>query len=48
MRDDISSIVDVLPWWQGMGKLHAKTGDYLLFVWIAPQTRDVRGYTRPI
>ena len=36
----------VLPWWQGMGKLHAITGDYLLFVWIAPQTRDVGGYTQ--
>jgi hypothetical protein len=36
----------VLPWWQGMGKLHTRTGDYLLFVWIAPQTRDVRASTQ--
>lgn len=37
----------VLPWWQGMGKLHTKNGDYLLLVWIAPETRDLRGgYTQ--
>ena len=28
-----------------MGKLHTKNGDYLLLVWIAPQTRDVRAYS---
>lgn len=28
----------VLPWWQGWGKLHAKSGDYLMYVRIQPAT----------
>lgn len=34
----------ILPWWQAIGKAHAKGGDYIFYVWIAPQTRDVRAY----
>jgi hypothetical protein len=26
----------ILPYWQGWGKLHAKSGDYVLFIQIRP------------
>src|SRR5215469_4011924 len=29
----------ITPYWQGWGKLHAKSGDYLLFVRLQPYTR---------
>jgi hypothetical protein len=34
----------VLPWWEGVGKAHARSGDYVFYVWIAPETRDVKTY----
>lgn len=34
----------ILPYWQGWGTAHAKTGDYLLFVRIEPSTRGSRMY----
>ena len=29
----------ILPYWQGWGKAHAKSGDYLLYVQIEPTSR---------
>ena len=34
----------VLPYWQGWGKLHAKSGDYVMFVRIEPTPRGSRMY----
>lgn len=34
----------ITPYWQGWGKLHAKSGDYLLFVRIQPTSRGSRMY----
>jgi hypothetical protein len=34
----------ITPYWQGLGKFHAKSGDYLLFVRIEPTTRGSRMY----
>jgi len=34
----------ILPYWQGLGKLHAKSGDYLLFVRMEPTPRGSRMY----
>jgi hypothetical protein len=34
----------ILPYWQGWGRAHAKSGDYLLFVRIEPTTRGSRMY----
>jgi len=34
----------VLPYWQGWGKLHAKSGDYAVFVRIEPTSRGSRMY----
>jgi hypothetical protein len=34
----------ILPYWQGWGKAHAKSGDYLLFVRIEPTTRGSKMY----
>ena len=34
----------VLPWWQGWGKLHAKSGDYLMYVRIQPTTKGSKMY----
>lgn len=34
----------VLPWWQGWGKAHAKSGDYLLYVRINPSTKGSKMY----
>jgi len=34
----------ITPYWQGLGKLHAKSGDYVLFLRIEPTTRGSRMY----
>jgi hypothetical protein len=34
----------ITPYWQGWGHLHAKSGDYLLFVRIEPTSRGSRMY----
>src|ERR1700730_16730420 len=34
----------ITPYWQGWGKLHAKSGDYLLFVRIEPTSRGSKMY----
>jgi hypothetical protein len=34
----------IIPYWQGWGKLHAKSGDYVLFVRVEPTTRGSRMY----
>ena len=34
----------LLPWWEGVGKAHAKSGDYVFYVWIAPETHDMKTY----
>lgn len=34
----------VIPYWQGWGKLHAKSGDYLMYVQIEPTSRGSRMY----
>jgi hypothetical protein len=34
----------ITPYWQGWGKLHAKSGDYLLFLRIEPTSRGSRMY----
>jgi hypothetical protein len=34
----------ILPYWQGWGKLHAKSGDYLLFVSFEPTPRGSKMY----
>lgn len=34
----------VLPWWQGWGKLHAKSGDYVMYVRIQPTTSGSKVY----
>ena len=36
----------ILGYWQGWGKLHAKSGDYVLFVRIEPTSRGSRLYPR--
>lgn len=32
----------VIPWWQGVGHAHAKSGDYVIYVRIGPETRDMK------
>lgn len=34
----------IIPYWQGWGKLHAKSGDYVLFVQFEPTPRGSRMY----
>ena len=34
----------VLPYWQGWGRLHAKSGDYLMYVFIQPTPRGSKMY----
>jgi hypothetical protein len=34
----------ITPYWQGWGRLHAKSGDYLLFVRIEPTSRGSKMY----
>ena len=34
----------IMPYWQGWGKLHAKSGDYVLFVRFEPTPRGSRMY----
>jgi hypothetical protein len=34
----------ILPYWQGWGKLHAKSGDYVLFVQFEPTPRGSKMY----
>jgi hypothetical protein len=34
----------ILPYWQGWGKAHAKSGDYLLFVYVGPTPRGSKMY----
>jgi hypothetical protein len=34
----------ITPYWQGVGKAHAKSGDYLLFVRIGPTSRGSKMY----
>jgi hypothetical protein len=34
----------ITPYWQGWGKLHAKSGDYLLYVHIGPTSRGSKMY----
>jgi hypothetical protein len=34
----------IMPWWQGTGRIHEKNGDYVLYVLVGPQTRNVHAY----
>ncbi len=34
----------ILPYWQGVGKLHAKSGDYVMYIRIEPTSRGSRMY----
>ena len=34
----------IMPYWQGVGKLHAKSGDYLMYVRIEPTSRGSKMY----
>jgi hypothetical protein len=34
----------ILPMWQGVGKAHARSGEYVLYVLIDPETRNLKTY----
>jgi hypothetical protein len=34
----------ITPYWQGVGKAHAKSGDYVLYVYVGPTPRGSRMY----
>src|SRR5205823_6557735 len=34
----------ILPMWQGVGKAHARSGDYVFYVLIYPETRNMKTY----
>jgi hypothetical protein len=34
----------ILPMWQGVGKAHARSGEYVLYVLIYPETRNLKTY----
>ncbi len=34
----------ILPMWQGVGKAHTRSGDYVFYVLIYPETRDMKTY----